>query len=64
MTWNDCQRDKKRKEAHEKELKNSLSEKLKQYEQSTVEPDDDFTVLKIEDKEYLVPKLETTAFGT
>lgn len=60
------QRDKKRKEAHEQALRESLAEKVSRYEQSrTDEPKDDdggqdFTELFVNGKKLRVPKQEIT----
>jgi len=53
-------RDKKRSEAHEKELKRSLAEKVSKYEILNNEPKNDFTELVINGKKLRVAKEQIT----
>ena len=53
-------RDKKRSEAHEKELKKSLAEKVSKYEFVNKEPKNNFTELVINGKKLRVAKEQIT----
>lgn len=61
-------REEKRREAHERQLKKSLAEKISQYEQSNRNlidhsPEDDFTELFIDGKKRRVAKEQITITG-
>jgi len=61
-------REKKRNEAHERQLKKSLSEKISQYEQSRSisidnSPEDEFTEVFIDGKNLRVAKEQITIKG-
>ena len=53
-------RDKKRREAQEQELKKSLAEKVRKYEEPATNPADDFTELLINGEKLRVAKQQIT----